>query len=92
MGPELSRAPISLGLYFFVLKIFFPQGRMQDLPNGGGGRRSKHWPPGAGDPRYATAQTIAYFHRMVYMEYFLITDDDIEYFLSFFSLICTERT
>ena len=52
MGPELSRAPISLGLYFFVLKtffsflffllffglsIFFPQGRMQDLPNGGGG-------------------------------------------------------
>ena len=43
---------------------------MQDLPNGGGGahpepcrsmwrggggRRSKHWPPGAGDPRYATA-------------------------------------
>ena len=28
---------------------------MQDLPNGGG-RRSKHWPPGAGDPRYATAQ------------------------------------
>ena len=21
---------------------------------GGGGRRSKHWPPGAGDPRYAT--------------------------------------
>ena len=23
---------------------------MQDLPNGGGGRRSKHWPPGAGDP------------------------------------------
>ena len=27
---------------------------MQDLPNGGG-RRSKHWPPGAGDPRFATA-------------------------------------
>ena len=27
---------------------------MQDLPNGGGGRRSKHWPPVAGDPRYAT--------------------------------------
>ena len=28
---------------------------MQDLPNGGGGgRRSKHWPPGTGDPRYAT--------------------------------------
>ena len=27
---------------------------MQDLPNGGGGRRSKHWPPGAGNPRYAT--------------------------------------
>ena len=28
---------------------------MQDLPNGGGGgRRSKHWTPGAGDPRYAT--------------------------------------
>ena len=23
MGPELSRAPISLGLYFFVLKTFF---------------------------------------------------------------------
>ena len=22
MGPELSRAPISLGLYFFVLKTF----------------------------------------------------------------------
>ena len=22
--------------------------------SGGGGRRSKHWPPGAGDPRYAT--------------------------------------
>ena len=22
----------------------------------GGGRRSKHWPPGAGDPRYSTAQ------------------------------------
>ena len=37
MGPELSRAPSSLGLYFFVLKIFSPQGRMQDLPNGGGG-------------------------------------------------------
>ena len=31
---------------------------MQDLPNGGGGRRSKHWPPGAGDPRYATALTL----------------------------------
>ena len=31
---------------------------MQDLPNGGGGRRSKHWPPGAGDPRYATAATV----------------------------------
>ena len=28
---------------------------MQDLPNGGG-RRCKHWPPGAGDPRYATAK------------------------------------
>ena len=30
---------------------------MQDLPNGGGGGggRCKHWPPGAGDPRYATA-------------------------------------
>ena len=24
---------------------------------GGGGRRSKHWPPGAGDPRYATGST-----------------------------------
>ena len=23
--------------------------------SGGGGRRSKHWAPGAGDPRYATA-------------------------------------
>ena len=40
---------------------------MQDLPNGGGGRPEgasrvglcgggggKHWPPGAGDPRYTT--------------------------------------
>ena len=45
MGPELSRAPISLGplnFFFFLLVDFFPQGR--DLPNGGGGRRSKHWP------------------------------------------------
>ena len=34
---------------------------MQDLPNGeGGGRRSKHWPPGAGDPRYATGFTPSY--------------------------------
>ena len=24
---------------------------------GGGGRRCKHWPPGAGDPRYATGLT-----------------------------------
>ena len=31
---------------------------MQDLPNGG--RRSKHWPPGAGDPRYATALSNTY--------------------------------
>ena len=34
---------------------------MQDLPNGGGGggaRRCKHWPPGAGDPRYATDQSV----------------------------------
>ena len=31
---------------------------MQDLPNGGG-RRSKHWPPGAGDPRYAIASGVA---------------------------------
>ena len=23
--------------------------------SGGGGRRCKHWPPGSGDPRYATA-------------------------------------
>ena len=30
---------------------------MQDLPNGGAhpeGGGCKHWPPGAGDPRYAT--------------------------------------
>ena len=26
---------------------------MQDLPNGGGAP-IQHWPPGAGDPRYAT--------------------------------------
>ena len=47
---------------------------MQDLPNrgggggahpepqrrqpGGGGGRYKHWPPGAGDPRYATGATL----------------------------------
>ena len=66
--------------FFFSCCRFCPQGRMQDLPNGGGGRtpspkgasrvglcgrgrgansggegrRCKHWPPGAGDPRYAT--------------------------------------
>ena len=40
---------------------------MQDLPNGGGGggggvgHRSKHWPPGAGDPRYATAWKAGFF-------------------------------
>ena len=41
-------------LFFFFACRFFPQGRMQDLTNGGGGRRCKHWSPGAGDPRYAT--------------------------------------
>ena len=30
---------------------------MQDLPNGGG-RRSKHWPPGIGDPRDATGTIV----------------------------------
>ena len=69
MGPELSRAPISLGLYFFVLKTFFflvwfcfvfllvdffPPGADAGFTKRGGGRRSKHWHPGAGDPRYAT--------------------------------------
>ena len=36
-----------------------PQRRQPCRPmwrGGGGGRRSKHWPPGAGDPRYATGQ------------------------------------
>ena len=63
MGPELSRGPISLGVFFvlktfffFLLVDFFPMGQMQDLPNGGG-RRFKHWPPGAGDPRDATEST-----------------------------------
>ena len=70
MGPE----PISLGLYFFVLKLFFffffcfsflflfclsifSPGVDAGFTKrgGGGGRRCKHWPPGAGDPRYATA-------------------------------------
>ena len=74
MGPELSRAPISLGLYLFVLKTFFlfflffllvdfffslvdffpPGADAGFTKRGGGGRRSKHWPPGAGDPCYAT--------------------------------------
>ena len=65
MGPELSRAPISLGLYFFVLKTFFFLFfffflRVDFFAPGADagftkrGRRSKHWPPGAGDPRYAT--------------------------------------
>ena len=29
-------------------------GRGGGANSGGGGRRCKHWPPGAGDPRYAT--------------------------------------
>ena len=63
-GPALSRAPRSLclrGVFLFICLLknfgfcffacrFFPQGP------GGGGRRCKHWPPGAGDPRYATAR------------------------------------
>ena len=56
MGPELSRAPISLGV-FFVLKTSPPPRsgcRIYQTGGGGGGRRSKHWPPGAGDPRDAT--------------------------------------
>ena len=33
------------------------------LIRGGGGRRSKHWPPGAGDPRCATVYNVyVYVH------------------------------
>ena len=40
--------------FFFLLVDFSPRGGCRIYPRGGGGRRSKHWPPGAGDPRYAT--------------------------------------
>ena len=39
--------------FFFCLSIF-PPGADAGIYQTGGGRRSKHWPPGAGDPRYAT--------------------------------------
>ena len=39
-------------LFFFFARRFFPQG---EILIQGGGRRCKHWPPGAGDPWYATA-------------------------------------
>ena len=66
MGPELSRAPISLGVFFVMKFLFFLGGGGAIFPTGadagftktGGGRRSKHWPPGAGDPRDATVLRI----------------------------------
>ena len=53
------KGPISPGdfFFFFFLSAYRFSKSMQDLPNGGG-RRSKHWPPGAGDPRDATAYWI----------------------------------
>ena len=56
MGPDLPGS-----LYFFVLKTFFFFLLVDFFPRGGcriyqrGGGRCKHWPPGAGDPPYATA-------------------------------------
>ena len=51
-------------LSFFCLSIVFSQGRMQDIPikRGGGGRRSKHWPPGAGNPRDATSLSLYLYY------------------------------
>ena len=63
-GPRALKGPDLPGsLYLFLLKTFFfffffllvdfsPRGGCRIYQTGGG--RSKHWPPGAGDPRYAT--------------------------------------
>ena len=50
--------------FFFacLLVDFFPGPKGLFLPKGGakgGGRRCKHWPPGAGDPRYATGSWLS---------------------------------
>ena len=68
MGPELSRAKVFFFFFFFFFflgadagftkcacRFVSPRGRCRIYQMGGGGeRRSKHWPRGAGDPRYAT--------------------------------------
>ena len=46
------RAPYA---FFFCLSIFPPGGYAN---SGGGGRRCKHWPPGAGDPLHATGSVV----------------------------------
>ena len=47
---------------FFLLVDFFPRGGCR-IYQTGGGRRSKHWPPGAGDPRDATAWRACFCRR-----------------------------
>ena len=49
---------LSCSIFSFFSSSFFPACRFYSPGGkanyGGGGRRCKHWPPGAGDPRYAT--------------------------------------
>ena len=45
-------------LFFLACRFFFHGADAGFTKRGG--RRCKHWPPGAGDPRYATATAIEY--------------------------------
>ena len=44
-----------------------PKGASRAGLCGGGWGRSKHWPPGAGDPRYATAVVLFSFFYFTYL-------------------------
>ena len=50
-GPAYRGESPKTFFFFSPLVDFISQEEMLIM---GGGRRCKHWPPGAGDPRYAT--------------------------------------